>query len=179
MLPLLENSAQPEFNAETWGPQGRPNWGGSTLAKRAWAGAGLIAALVTLAVISWENAAAEGVAKSLACTFDKGTSTTYEAGDFVSKPAQSLSFEITDIDLEAQSARLLTGEGDGAGTLRIVRALNANHFLEVVNEGFLNLTTIYDIDAARGTYPAVHSRHLGLLGQPVFAQYSGQCKPLP
>ena len=83
------------------------------------------------------------------------------------------------IDLEAQSARLLTGTGDGAGTLRIVRALNANHFLEVVNEGFLNLTTIYDIDPTTGLYPAVHSRHLGLLGQPVFAQYSGECKSSP
>ena len=122
--------------------------------------------------------AEEGIAKRLSCTFDKGTSTTYEAGEFKSKLARSLTFEIADIDLEAQSARLLTGEGGGAGTLRIVRALNANHFLEVVNEGFLNLTTIYDLDPARNTYPAVHSRHLGLLGQPVFAQYSGQCKEI-
>lgn len=149
------------------------------MAKRIWTGAGVLAALVTLAAISGGNVAAEGVARHLVCNFDKGTSTTYEAGEFTSKPAQPLNFEIADIDLEAQSARLLTGEGNGAGTLRIVRALNANHFLEVVNEGFLNLTTIYDLDPARGTYPAVHSRHLGLLGQPVFAQYSGQCKPLP
>ncbi len=153
--------------------------GRMTVAMRVWTGAGWIAALLTLAALSAGNAAEEGIARGVACTFDKGTSTTYEAGEFGSKPAQPLSFEITDIDLEAQSARLLTGEGDGAGTLRIVRALNANHFLEVVNEGFLNLTTIYDMDTARGTYPAVHSRHLGLLGQPVFAQYSGQCKPLP
>ncbi|MCB1515216.1 MAG: hypothetical protein H6876_02405 [Hyphomicrobiaceae bacterium] len=124
-------------------------------------------------------AAAEGIAKNITCTFDLGTSTSYESGAFASKPAKPLTFEIADIDLEAQSARLLTGDGNGAGTLRIVRALNANHFLEVVNEGFLNLTTIYDIDPTRGTYPAVHSRHLGLLGQPVFAQYSGHCKPLP
>lgn len=56
-----------------------------------------------------------------------------------------------------------------SGKLRIVRALNANSFLEVVDEGFLNLTTIYDLDPATGTYPAVHSRHFGVIGQPVFA----------
>ncbi len=137
------------------------------------------AALVMLACLWASRASAEGIARNLACTFDRGTSTTYSAGEFTSKPAQPLTFEIADVDLEAQSAHLLTGEGNGAGTLRVVRALNANHFLEVVNEGFLNLTTIYELDPRRGTYPAVHSRHLGLLGQPVFAQYSGQCKPLP
>ena len=121
----------------------------------------------------------EGIARHLTCTFDKGTTTTYESGEFQPKPSRPLTFEIADIDLAAQSARLLTGEGDGAGTLRIVRALNANHFLEVVNEGFLNLTTIYDLDPSRDSYPAVHSRHLGLLGQPVFAQYSGRCKTVP
>ena len=60
-------------------------------------------------------------------------------------------------------------------SLKIVRAINANHFLEVVNEGFLNLTTVYDKDATSGTYPAVHSRHFGVLGQPVVAQYAGTC----
>ena len=60
---------------------------------------------------------------------------------------------------------------------KIVRAINANHFLEVMNEGFLNLTTVYDKDATTGAYPAVHSRHFGLMGQPVFAQYAGTCTP--
>lgn len=149
------------------------------MAQRARVSAGLVAVLTALVLLKAPDASAEGIAKRMLCTFDRGTSTTYEAGEFVAKPAKPLTFEIADVDLEAQSARLLTGDGDGAGTLRVVRALNANHFLEVVNEGFLNLTTIYELDAERGTYPAVHSRHLGLLGQAVFAQYSGQCKPLP
>ncbi len=58
-----------------------------------------------------------------------------------------------------------------------MRAINANHFIEAVNEGFLNLTTIYDKDPATGLYPAVHSRHFGILGQPVFGQYTGSCRP--
>jgi hypothetical protein len=54
--------------------------------------------------------------------------------------------------------------------------VNATHFLEVVTEGYLNITTVYDRDEATGKYPAVHSRHLGILGQPVIAQYQGFCE---
>ena len=64
---------------------------------------------------------------------------------------------------------------DGKGTLRVVRALGANHFLEVVAEGYLNMTTIYQKDEKRGFYPAVHSRHFGLFGEPLIAQYTGTC----
>jgi hypothetical protein len=113
-----------------------------------------------------------------ACDFDKGYSWTYEAGKFQSVLPSDLSFEIGSIDLDKQSASLILG-GKASGTLRIVRALNANHFLEVANEGFLNLTTIYDLDPATGKYPAVHSRHFGLFGQPVFAQYAGNCTAKP
>ncbi len=67
--------------------------------------------------------------------------------------------------------------GSGKGQLRVVRAVNANHFLEVVNEGFLNITTIYDFDPRRHAHPAVHSRHLGVLGEPVIGQYYGFCVP--
>ncbi len=81
-----------------------------------------------------------------------------------------------DIDVEKQTAVLIKKKGAKGRQMRIVRAINANHFLEVVNEGFLNLTTIYDLDPATQGYPAVHSRHFGVLGQPLFAQYAGTCK---
>jgi hypothetical protein len=114
--------------------------------------------------------------RRLACTFQSGTSVSYDAGAFTSKTASPLSFSLDKIDLEGQSAQLIAGQDAAPMTVRIVRAINANHFLEVVNEGFLNLTTIYDKDPKTGSYPAVHSRHLGLLGQPVFGQYTGFCK---
>jgi hypothetical protein len=39
------------------------------------------------------------------------------------------------------------------------------------------MTTVYDKDPRRGgLHPAVHSRHLGLLGAPQIAQYQGFCK---
>ncbi len=114
--------------------------------------------------------------KQLTCTFPEGTSTTYEAGKFVTKTGSALSFTFGKIDLENQSAELVAGSNSKPLNVRIVRAINANHFLEVVNEGFLNLTTIYDKDSTTGVYPAVHSRHLGWLGSPVFGHYAGTCK---
>jgi len=120
--------------------------------------------------------AADDTLPPIVCEFASGTSWSYENGAFQSKTPSKLTFEIADIDLEGQSARLSVADG-GSGKLRIVRALNANHFIEVVNEGFLNLTTVYDRDPATGLHPAVHSRHFGLVGQPVFAQYTGFCRP--
>jgi hypothetical protein len=113
--------------------------------------------------------------KGYSCAFTTGTASSFKDGAFVSKAPEPLSFTITDIDLDKQTAQLNPEGSSKPGSLTIVRAINANHFLEVVNEGFLNLTTVYDKDATSGTYPAVHSRHFGVFGQPVVAQYAGTC----
>ena len=90
------------------------------------------------------------------------------------KKASPLAFGIAAIDAQAQTAELKTR--GGTGHLRIVQAVNAMHFLEVVREGFLHITTIYDKDEGKGAYPAVHSRHFGLFGQPLVTQYQGFCE---
>ncbi len=133
-----------------------------------------ITSLCLLAVNSIAAHAAESGVPPLKCTFETGTSWSYDGGKFASKPAEKMAFDITAIDLEAQTATLVLDDKE-SGSLKVVRALNANSFLEVANEGFLNLTTVYDADPATGIYPAVHSRHFGILGQPVFAQYTGTC----
>lgn len=141
---------------------------------------GLIARLMGVAALLCSLApvalGADEAAARLACRFEMGNAWSYDAGKFKSVSPSTLTFEIDKIDLDKQSAELITDD-KSMGALRIVRALNANHFLEVANEGFLNLTTIYDKDPATGTLPAVHSRHFGILGQPVFAQYAGFCTP--
>lgn len=134
----------------------------------------IFGATVVLGLASQHLQAAEGLPKALSCTFESGTSVVYGDGAYTASPAKPLSFNVSEIDLEGQRAILETERG-GRGELRVVRAVNANHFLEVVNEGFLNLTTIYDADPKRNAHPAVHSRHLGLLGQPIVAQYYGFC----
>ena len=134
----------------------------------------VLAAVLTVSAIHSPARAAEEGPTGLSCRFDAGTAWGFEAGKFISQSPSPLTFEIKDINLEAQTAKLVSDETH-TGALRIVRALNANHFLEVANEGFLNLTTVYDLDLTAKAYPAVHSRHFGLMGQPVFAQYAGLC----
>lgn len=109
----------------------------------------------------------------LQCGSTGSATGSYEAGKYASKPPAPLSFLIDDIDLDGQAVRIVTGPSGVSGNPRIVRAISANHFLEVANEGFLNLTTIYDKDPKTGLYAAIHCRHRGVLGQPVFAQYTG------
>ncbi len=137
-------------------------------------------AVVLLAAFAWSVPAwaQDDLPKHFVCDFGQGYSWTYDAGKYQAAPPADLSFEIGSIDLDHQTASLIL-EGKPANGLKIMRAINANHFIEVVNEGFLNLTTIYDREAATGKYPAVHSRHFGLFGQPVFAQYAGSCVPKP
>lgn len=131
-------------------------------------------ALLLLCAVAPASAAVEDWPKGFTCWFNKGASQAYSKGRYRSRPAKALSFEIGMIDLERQSAELVSKEG-GKSVLRVVRALGANHFLEVVTEGYLNMTTIYQKDARRNAYPAVHSRHFGLFGEPLIAQYTGLC----
>lgn len=118
-------------------------------------------------------AAAQETPTGYACAFNRGASQAYVKGRYRTRLAKALTMEIGAINLEGQRAELVTP--DGRGALRIVRALGANHFLEVVAEGYLNITTVYQKDEARGFYPAVHSRHFGLFGEPLVAQYTGTC----
>jgi hypothetical protein len=111
--------------------------------------------------------------KSYACTFSVGAAFSYEGGTYKPEKVGPITFDISTINPEMQSADLVTPVG--SRPLRVVRAVNALHFLEVVGEGFLNMTTVYDRDDAKGTHPAVHSRHFGVLGQPVIGQYQGFC----
>ncbi len=118
-------------------------------------------------------ASADDGPTALTCEFKEGASWSYDKGTFKSKEPSPLTFDIESIDLDAQTAVLRASPRATPGTLRIVRAINANHFLEAVNEGFLNLTTVYDKDTTTGLYPAVHSRHFGLLGEPDFRPVRG------
>lgn len=135
----------------------------------------VVLGLVTGLAVSPAMGAEDDFPKKLSCSFTEGTSWSYDNSSYNSKSPQPLSFHIEDIDLEGQAAVIKTAPDAAAGKLSVVRAINANHFIEVVTEGFLNLTTVYDLDSKAGKHPAVHSRHFGLLGSPVFGQYTGFC----
>lgn len=110
---------------------------------------------------------------ALTCSFTSGVVKSFDKGGFKDEKVEVLSFRIVDVDLNQQTASLETEQGKGG--LKIVRAIGANHYLEVVTEGFLNVTTIYEAAEAGGPMPAVHSRHFGFFGQPFVSQYYGTC----
>ena len=139
------------------------------LTERLWCRGLLLAALLAPA----GAAQAQDVPTAYACTFKSGSSLVYSKSVYRAKRAKPIAFDIVGIDLDGQRAELVSP--NGRGPLRIVRAVGANHYLEAVTEGYLNLTTIYQKDDRRGAYPAVHSRHFGVLGEPIIAQYTGFC----
>jgi hypothetical protein len=108
-----------------------------------------------------------------ACVFNEGAARSFDKGRYkIDKPGR-VAFDIASINIDQQTAGVKRGES--TAVLRVVRAVNALHFLEIVGEGFMNVTTVYDRDAKAVKHPAVHSRHFGLLGQPIFSQYYGYC----
>jgi hypothetical protein len=127
-------------------------------------------ACLAVLAISSAPAAANG---GMTCTFDSGVIKTFENGVFKDEKVEPLSFRIEDVDLVRQTASLRTKQGKG--DLKIVRAIGANHFLEVVTEGFLNMTTVYEAAGPGAPLPAVHSRHFGFFGAPFVSQYHGTC----
>lgn len=110
----------------------------------------------------------------MTCTFTEGVVKTFEKGVYKEEKVEPLRFRIEEVDLVRQTAALRTEQGKGE--LKIVRAIGANHFLEVVTEGFLNMTTVYDAAKPGEPMPAVHSRHFGFFGAPFVSQYYGICK---
>jgi hypothetical protein len=132
---------------------------------------GLVFGISAWAMSAWAAEANEP--KGYVCALGAGAAQVYGKGAFKAETASPLTLEIGDIDPAQQSAVQKSAKGEGP--LRVVRAVGALHFLEVVSEGYLNITTVYDKDAVKGAHPAVHSRHFGVLGEPVISQYHGFC----
>lgn len=121
------------------------------------------------------SSAAADDPKTLICDFKAGSAHIYEKGGFKTEKAGGVTFRLAAIDPVRQTAEIASPRGSNG--VRVVRAINALHFIEIVGEGFMNVTTVYDLDQARKAHPAVHSRHFGLLGQPIVSQYRGFCVP--
>lgn len=110
---------------------------------------------------------------AITCTFLDGGAWSFEKGTFASKPVDKYVFSVRDIDRTTMTARI--ERKDGLAMLRMVQAVDALHFIEVGVEGYLNLTTVYE-QQPDGTHPAVHSRHVAVLGEPLVSQYRGTCQ---
>jgi len=123
--------------------------------------------------VLWTLVAGNALAETGAyysCTFDNGSSWSYQDGKFQKDTDAPLSFDISQISRKRRTAELTTATG--RTELKLVAALGAMHFIEVTVAGYLTLTTLY---GEGDRVPAVHSRHLGIVGQPVGDQLTGFC----
>lgn len=130
------------------------------------------AAIIAFLTIA-PSAASAAEPAGFRCDFDKGQVFVFDKGLFRSENVKAMAFGFKAIDRTRQTAFMESAGGEVP--VKVVLAVNALHFLEVAAEGFLNVTTIYDRDETSGAYPAVHSRHFGVLGQAVVSQYQGRC----
>ncbi len=140
-------------------------------------GLALVAAAALGMTLAAQGGAAAADAKGYVCTFETGAAQVYDKGRFAPAPAGAMNIEIVAIDSAGQTAQFKTARG--TGLLKTVQATHATHFLEVATDGFMAVTTVYDRDDATGNSPAVHSRHFGVLGQPVVSQFFGVCREKP
>ena len=136
-----------------------------------------IATLIIVAVLgSMTDRVAWGseVPSGYVCHFADGGAWTFEGGKYLQEKASALDLKILHDKKNRETATLKTQEG--SASLKRVAALDANHYLEVTVGGYLNITTIFDKISDKDGYPAVHSRHLGILGRPIVSQYRGICR---
>ena len=168
-LPLVERETGRERAGENMVQALRWYEGG-----RAIATASAALALFVASALAVMPAGASDLPAMLSCTFLEGGAWAFEQGKFEVKPVDKFAFVIRDIDRTAMTARI--ERKDGLAILRMVQAVDALHFIEVGVEGYLNLTTVYEKQAS-GDHPAVHSRHVAVLGEPLVSQYRGTCVP--
>lgn len=121
--------------------------------------------------------AALASAKSLKCTFGKGTQATWKAGRLhLAEATFGEAIQFDAINPRAGSARIIGNVG--AGDVRIFATTVGLTFVEQAPLGNVYFTTVF-ADQAPSTreFLAVTSRHFVSLGQEVApSQYHGTCK---
>lgn len=116
-------------------------------------------------------------ARSLRCTFPKGSYGAWKDGKVEVKPAEFESPMVFDsIDYQTGKARLIANQG--AGDIQAVSSPGAVFFVETTMSGGLNVTFVFsDTPVSRREFLAVTTRHLIVPGQPPLpSQYHGTCK---
>lgn len=117
-------------------------------------------------------------AKSVRCQFSEGTTASWDLG----KPklergtaGEGIMSTFDSIDTKEGRARLITRAG--AGDVAVVSTLIGVTFIESVENGGLNITTVFaqHVKAAGERFIAVLSKHVDVFG-PLPSQWHGTCQ---
>jgi len=119
-------------------------------------------------------------AKSVRCQFNEGTTASWDGGKprlERGKASEGTASTFDSIDIKEGRARLITGAG--AGDVAVIFTLIGVTFIESVENGGLNITTVFAqyVKAAGERFIAVFSKHVDVFG-PLPSQWHGTCQIL-
>ena len=126
-----------------------------------------------IALVGWALSVGHlGSTRTLKCDFASGVFHAWGENTKINSDHFTLIYD--SIDVKARTARLI----GNVGSSDVVALETPEHlsFLEVTPNGNVTLTTVYRTGAA-APYPAIHSRHVGLLTEPWGSQMYGSCSP--
>ena len=118
--------------------------------------------------------AADATLKAFSCDFSEGVFTVFEDGKPETEKSGAMSFVFASLDIENGSAQMVGN--NGAADINLLQGSDSLHFLEVTPTGNLNVTSVYTTQAKGGRFISVHSRHVGISGEPWMSQFWGTCE---
>ncbi|MBC7625278.1 MAG: hypothetical protein H7232_18075 [Aeromicrobium sp.] len=127
--------------------------------------------LIALAAAALSTAQTD-TAVTLECDFNSGVFHAGSEKTAITSDKFQLLYDA--IDARAGTARLIGNLG--ASEVKVIERAGRLTFIEVTASGNVTLTTVYRTGAA-APYPAIHSRHVGLLTEPWGSQMYGTCSP--
>jgi hypothetical protein len=118
---------------------------------------------------------AQSFPRALVCSFSTVFISQFE-GDWTTKSQQEkFDLTIAAIDVKNSTAQLLGSQG--ASDIAAFAGLDILNFLEITGVGNQTLTTVFLGKRRNDAHPAIHSRHMSILGTPVVSHFRGYCVP--
>jgi hypothetical protein len=111
--------------------------------------------------------------KAFVCKFTQGASARYDEAEWSVKVLNE-KLDLTFAGLNPQQGKAQLIGNAGASDLRFWKGAWTWNFVEVTDTGNVTTTTVFDASNGKD-FPAVHSRHTSVVGEPLPSQYRGIC----
>jgi hypothetical protein len=111
--------------------------------------------------------------KAFVCKFTQGVSARYDETEWSVKVLNE-KLDLTFAGLNPQQGKAQLIGNSGASDLRFWKGAWTWNFVEVTDTGNVMTTTVFDASNGKD-FPAVHSRHTSVVGEPLPSQYRGIC----
>jgi hypothetical protein len=131
----------------------------------------IVAITVLFAVFGTNAVAAES--KAFVCKFTQGAAARYDEAEWSVKVLNE-KMEFTFAGLNPQQGKAQMVGNVGASDVRFWKGAWTWNFVEVTDTGNVMTTTVFETSNGKD-YPAVHSRHTSVAGEPFPSQYRGIC----